>query len=89
MIFMGIVSRAWDLQFWFEDNFKKIPVLDVESYLFWCSLILFIMGFSFLIFFFIIGRSPIDAEVMSSPLFYLVLGIEFFFAYLFVRYRKK
>ena len=75
---MSIVSRAWQLQHYIENKTVNIPQCSLSTFLFFMSLVFFLAGFMFMVFCFLYGIHPMELQVMSSPVFYLVMGLVLF-----------
>ena len=81
-----IIQRGWDLQHWFENKINNIPVMRVETFFLFTSLVLILMS-GMLYFYCVIKRINIfeDISFIYCPIQYFVLGLAMLCGYIFKR----
>ena len=84
----NMVNKAWVYQQHIEDRINRLPVLSLGTYLFFVSFVFLVMGSLLFIYCFMFGVDPWECDVLSSCIFYLVMGFFFFIVYLMRRYES-
>jgi hypothetical protein len=79
---LGVLNKAWDLQYRIEARLKKIKPLSFKEFCFLTVFINYMLGFVLLVYVFMTGTSLMNLQPLSSPLHYLVLGTIFLFVYM-------
>jgi hypothetical protein len=81
-----MVNKALMYQQQLEDRIHRLPILSLDTYLFFVSFIFMVMGVMLFIYSFIFDIDPLECDVLSSCIFYLVMDFMFICIYLFRRY---
>ena len=89
MIAGNIIERARKLDQKINKKIQSLPVMSLETYLFFIYLVFFLAGFGFMMYFVLYGLNPLNVSTLSSPLFYLVMGLVMFCAYLCKKHKPK
>ena len=75
-----IVSKAQDLQNRIESKFKGKELKEKDYFLF-LTIVFFITGFMLFVYCILSGIHPLLTDILSSPVFYLIMGSMFSFCY--------
>jgi len=67
-------------------NIKKIISFSFKDYLFFISFVFFITGFLLLFYCLLKNVNPLQLEILSSPVHYLMVGFVCFGLYLIEKY---
>ena len=82
----NMVNKATMYQQYLEDKFHRLPVLSLGTYLFFVSFVFLLMGVMLFFYSFVFRIDPWECDVLSSCIFYLVMGFMFICIYLLRKY---
>lgn len=86
----SFVEKARNLQIKLDKKKANLPELTLENYLFFVSIIFILTGFGLIIYCLLSNINIINLQIMSNPLFYLIMSVFFIFWYIGVKiYNKK
>ena len=82
-----MMDHAWNLQHRIEKQLKRLPIMKVETYFLFTTIVMFLMSGMLFIYCFMYRIDIWKVGFLSSPIQYLVLGMVLFVAFVMKKYK--